>query len=501
VSAKGIFVSPSRFVPFAEPGRSLSTEVATRERSQDFAALGMMLPNPDPILRKMGKAIDVYTELESDPHVQGCLVRRRGAVTSLEMGIVDGSAPARVMKECKAILADLDIKSLIQDCVRAAAYGYQPVEVMWGQGRWQVPTRLIAKPQEWFGFDPDGDLRFLSRGAGLQGEALEPKKFLIPRHRPTYKNPYGFADLSMCFWPVTFKKGGFKFWLKFTEKYGMPWPVGKYPRGTNPGEVSDLLDKLENMVQDGVAAIPADDSVEILTLDGSNNAEAYERFLLFCRSEVSIGLLGQNQTTEATANKASAQAGIEVLKDIRDDDAALAESAVNTLLDWICELNFGDGPRPVWSLWEQSEVDEVLAQRDERLVKSGVRFTRSYWLRSYNLQDTDLAAEPAAVAPSSQISALAEFDTANFPAQTALDDAIEQLAGGGELQAQAEQLLQPVFRALEGASNDDQIAAGLLRAYPDMDATRLTQTMTRLYFAAELIGRLGVAAELANDSP
>lgn len=35
----------------------------------------------------------------------------------------------------------------------------------------------------------------------------------------------------MCFWPVAFKKGGMKFWLRFAEKFGSPWVIGKHPRG------------------------------------------------------------------------------------------------------------------------------------------------------------------------------------------------------------------------------------------------------------------------------
>ena len=95
--------------------------------------------------------------------------------------------------------------------------------------------------------------------------------------------------------------------MQFTEKYGAPWVIGKHPRGTQDKEADDLLDKLEAMVQDAVAVIPDDSSVEIKEAAGkAGSAEVYERLLHFCRSEVSIALLGQNQTTEANSNRASA---------------------------------------------------------------------------------------------------------------------------------------------------------------------------------------------------
>ncbi|UGD90289.1 DUF935 domain-containing protein [Escherichia coli] len=47
-----------------------------------------------------------------------------------------------------------------------------------------------------------------------------------------------------------------KFWLRFAEKFGSPWVIGKHPRGANDAEIEKLLDSMEQMVEDAVAAIP-----------------------------------------------------------------------------------------------------------------------------------------------------------------------------------------------------------------------------------------------------
>ena len=70
--------------------------------------------------------------------------------------------------------------------------------------------------------------------------------------------------MSRCFWPVAFKKGGFKFWAVFTEKFGMPWLIGKVPRGTGDTDRAQLLDHLVKMVQDAVAVINDDESIAAL---------------------------------------------------------------------------------------------------------------------------------------------------------------------------------------------------------------------------------------------
>lgn len=484
--AKGMWVSPTEFVQFGEPSKSLSDQIATRGRSIDFYGLGMYLPNPDPVLKALGKDIKVYRELRADAHVGGCIRRRKAAVKALEWGLDRDKAKSRVAKSIEAIFADLDLSRIITEMLDAVLYGYQPMEVMWGKvGGYLVPVDVVGKPADWFLYSPENELRFRSRQAQLQGEELPPRKFLVPRQDPSYHNPYGFADLSMCFWPTTFKKGGLKFWVQFTEKYGAPWVIGKHPRSASDAETNQLLDRLEDMVQDAVAVIPDDSSVDIKEAAGkTGSTEVYERLLHFCRSEVAIALLGQNQTTEATANRASAQAGLEVTRDIRDGDKAIVQEAFNTLIRWVCELNFNDGARPVFEMWEQQEVDKVLAERDEKLVRAGAKLTPAYFKRAYSLQDGDLeeAAQPATPAAE-----FAEGDAATD--QDALDAALDALSADA-MNADAQAMLAPLLKQITKGAKPDELLGTLAELYPEMDATGLQERLARMIFVANLWGRL-----------
>lgn len=486
MKTKGMWVSPTEFVQFGEPSKTLSDQIATRGRSIDFYGLGMYLPNPDPVLKALGKDIKVYRELRADAHVGGCIRRRKAAVKALEWGLDRDKAKSRVAKSIEAIFADLDLSRIITEMLDAVLYGYQPMEVIWGKvGGYLVPVDVVGKPADWFLYSPENELRFRSRQALLQGEELPPRKFLVPRQDPSYHNPYGFADLSMCFWPTTFKKGGLKFWVQFTEKYGAPWVIGKHPRSASDAETNQLLDRLEDMVQDAVAVIPDDSSVDIKEAAGkTGSTEVYERLLHFCRSEVSIALLGQNQTTEANANRASAQAGLEVTRDIRDGDKTIVQEAFNTLIRWVCELNFNDGARPVFEMWEQQEVDKVLAERDEKLVRAGAKLTPAYFKRAYSLQDGDLeeAAQPAAPAAE-----FAEGDVA--PDQDALDAALDALSADA-LNADAQAMLAPLLKRIAKGVQPDELLGTLAELYPEMDATGLQERLARMIFVGNLWGRL-----------
>ncbi|MBH8611942.1 DUF935 family protein [Pseudomonas mohnii] len=495
MNKRGLWVSPTEFVSFAEAKRStaLNQHIATRGRSNAGGSSGVNLPNPDPILKAQGKDITAYRDLRSSALVGGNVRRRKASVLSLERDLKRGNAPVKVERFVRDWLTDLDLDRIIRELLDAPLFGYQPVELMWQPvGMHLVPQDLLGKPAEWFFYDKDNALRFRSKEAGQDGELCDPQRFIVARQDATYANPYGFPDLSMCFWPATFMKGGLKFWVQFTEKYGSPWVIGKHPRGATDGETDLLLDSLEAMVQDAVAAIPDDSSVQIIEAAGkAGSAEVYRELLEYCRSEINVAMLGQNQTTEKDSNRASATAGAEVTKDIRDGDAGIVAAALNACIRLVVDLNFGaDVAAPLYELWEQEEIDKTLAQRDKALTESGVKFTDAYWKRTYNLQDDDLAAAPAAAdAPE-----FAEPNLRPILDQIALDQAINSLPAE-TLQQQGEQAAAPLIEALQRARSDSEALGLLAEAFPQMDDQALQQQLGDLMFMAQTWGRLSASAD------
>ena len=489
--SRGIYVTPTDFVSFGEARAtpSLSEQIATRDRSMDMS-FGFILPNPDPILKRQGKDIAVYRDMRSRASVGGPIRRRKAAVKALEWRVERGKASARVTRLANDVLATYDMDTLINEITNAVLFGYQPLELVWGPFNGAAaPLQVIGKPQEWFFFDNAAQLRFRSRQQPLQGEELEPRKFLLARQEASYENPYGFADLSMCFWADTFMRGGLKFWVTFTEKYGTPWLVGKQPRGTPGSEVNNLLDKLEAMVQDAVAAIPDDSSIDILESgDKGASADLYERLLMYCRSEINIALLGQNQSTESNSNRASATAGLEVAKTIRDGDSALVMATMNQLLRWLTDLHDGEqAPAPTFVLFEEEDVNTQQAVRDETLTKAGLKFTKQYWKRVYRLQDGDIEEAPAGpsmpTAPATAAAVPVEFVEGSAPAVVA----------AGELGTAAAPIVMAWVRDLralvEAHSEPQALQDALLEAYSELPTDELTEVMALAFELAHLQGR------------
>lgn len=466
----------------------LSSPFATGARATGLANGLTILPNPDPVLKGRGNAIQTYRELLSDAHIGGCVRRRHAAIKAMERGIEDDAAdPARV-----AILNELfrrlPMAKIIDGALAGALYGYQPLEIMWEQRPDGIlPADIVAKPPEWFAFGQDGELRFLARDAGINGVEVPPRKFLVASYNASYNNPYGVGDLSLCYWPAVFKRGGFRYWATFVEKYGQPWLVGKLPPTASKETSDKMLDSLEDMIGSAVATIPDDSSIEIVeAASRSQSTDAYKELLLFCRAEIAMAILGQNQTSEATSTLASATVGLEVAKDINRGLAEMLVEVFGQLIAWIYEINGWPGQLPRFAFWERESVDRDQADRDLVLTQAGLRFSRAYWQKAYSLQpeDIDTAAPPA---PAQYQADFAEHGSKADPVGSMVDDLLKDWSLDGAI--------QPLLDEIKRAQDSGESAQSLLERLPALaelfDVSGLTDRLT--------LGALSARAQGADD--
>lgn len=495
----------------------LTDELATRKRSLNFYSLGSYLPDPDTVLKKQGKDVAVYKDLLCDPHVFACVQSRRAGILSLEWEInrgVDNDKNSDVIVD---LFKKLDIYRLMNDILDATLFGFQPIEILWGKvNNLVLPIELKAKPVDWFCFDEENILKFRTK-TNYYGEDLPDKKFLCPQSNPSYENPYGERTLSRVFWPVTFKKGGLKFWVIFTEKYGMPHLIGKHPRGASKEETDSLADLLEDMVQDAVAVIPDDSSVEIQEANKSSSADIFEKLIDKMNSEISKAILGQTLTTElgATGSYAATESHMKVRKDIIDADKKLVEKTINQLIQWIYAINFGNQDVPVFEMYEIEDVDLNLAQRDKILADTGVKFTKGYFIKTYGLEDGDLEIKEETT-PQTQFSQFSGFsvgrsranseraskleqdvttattriiqekDEPQIEGQVQIDELFKFLSET-ELSEQGQKMISPLIALLESCESFDE-AYNLLKD-ENLKSKEFEQSLQKALFLCELQGR------------
>lgn len=462
-------------------------DVATINNTEGFYGFLKRLPNPDPILRATRKGIECLRSIEQTGQVATCVSSRNAGVTSLNWRIVQKNDKYKEFYDdiCKHI----DIYDVISSIIKAPAYGYQPIEIVWAKsGANVIPDKIIAKPQEWFFFNAKNELCFKQRGKA-DGLVLRPeeKKFLCPTSGASYLNPYGIPYLSRCFWDVAFIKGGVEFWTKFNEKYGMPYLIGKYEEGSSDEKIQDLLQMLNNMVQDAVAVIPDNSTFEIKEASGkTGSADLYEKYIRMFEQNISKNILGQTLTTDigSSGSYAAGKVHAAVRADIVASDARIVEKEINKLLCWVHELNFGDSDVPVFEFWEDRGVGKDIADRDRVLVESGVKFSKKYFLKTYNFEDEDIE--------------VSDSDNGgmedNFAEKTdddgfhAIDEIVDTFSDE-DFEDIISDKISPIIKDFAKNKNPGKAMERLSEIFPKMDSDKLEKTLTKCLFFADLLGR------------
>lgn len=145
------------------------------------------------------------------------------------------------------------------------------------------------------------------------------------------------------------------------------------------------------------------------------------------------------------------------------------------------------GPAPEFVLYLPEDIDDRLAKRDEILTKGvGVRFTKEYIKKNYNLNDDDFE-----IGEPSQATALSElnFAESNQKQRKEIDDLITKIPPA-LLQLQIEQTLKPVFELIQKGSDYSEVMNKLTEIYPDMKTSQLETLLQKAMFISEIWGRI-----------
>lgn len=324
-----------------------------------FGAL-LAMPNPDPILREMGQAERVYYSIGMDPHVLGDIRSIRGNFRSQSFRVNAGDEA-----DDKSIAAQQLCQDWLQRCQpnkladwlevmwqmsSAFLSGYRAHELVWAlQDGSYLPQQVIDRPARRFRFDAYGEPLLVSKGNLLGAPLEDPYLFVISRHMADTVNPYGVAVLSACFWSWTFKTGGWKYFMKYCERHGLPWPVGRYPMGTTEEDQAALETALANMIEAAYAVVPEGTGIELLVPNGNGSSVLPQQALIdLANREMSKALTGQAMVAElqGVGARAASETAMKRQESIDDSVRDIATDSMGDVFRWITLFNFGDGVAP-----------------------------------------------------------------------------------------------------------------------------------------------------------
>ena len=368
-------------------------QYATRDSSVD-GLLSMVgnLPNPDTILKKAGIDVATYQDLLYDQRVNACVSSRKSVTKAMEWDLEGDDLSDKYVDFHKEYLSKFDVKQIVSEALDGFLYGYKPFEIIWdGTGvMGQVPSQFVGKPSRWFRFNEENNLTLLTKKDPMNGEQVPDNKFVVFTNNATYDNPYGFAELSTVFWPVSFRKDGLKWWVVFLEKYGIPWVTAKAPDGAGKDRIAEVADILQKMVQDAIAVVPKEYDINVLDVSAKSSQTMHQTMLEYLGTEIAISLLGSNLTVDIKGGSfAASQTSNNIRKDLIDSDRKMVQDGFQTLMKMVQFVNFGNYDAPAFYLYEEKEVNKESADKDLVLYNQGVRFTSEYYMRKYNLKDDE----------------------------------------------------------------------------------------------------------------
>lgn len=496
----GLWVSENTYLDFSD-AQGLLGEIATRDTAGlSSLALGFLgvLPDPDPVLLKSGDDARVLDALMADYKVTAS-VQSRKLKTLLcgdygySPGALQGTEPTPEAEAmAQALSRDLervDLYNTIAQLLDAPYFGFTPVEIIWRAeaGRLHVAD-LRPRPRQWFGFGDRGELLFV--GERGTPEPLPEHKFILARHFPTYANPYGLRLLSRCLWPVTFKRAGIEFLMRFAERFGQPWIVGEARQGAQRPERMEMLDGLRSMVREAVAVVSGGSKVNVV--ESSGKGELQGKIVTMWDEAIAILLEGQTLTSQVgeRGSYAAANTHYQVSQDFAEADKVLVRTFFTDLAWAYGQVNGSPALTPVWDYADPADL-KAKAELSGKLHGQGVRFTRAFYERHFDLapDEFDVVAASSGEADGSG-GEFTDGEASQNPGQARVEQLVEEALPKGAEALRG--MVQAVLKLVAKAETPEDLQLLLAEALPDLGGAELEELLETALFAADMTGRFTV---------
>lgn len=283
---------------------------------------------------------------------------------------------------------EMGIESTIEALVRGYYYGHAVAEIRWEKnagGEWAprcaktVPARFYGYPYNFSGESEEDRLMFDPNGATGARDFIDfpDHRFLIAVRKGHEGHPSVAAPLRALagYWLAAVY--GLKWFLSFTQLYGVPW---------RHAEVSDSKD--ENAVKAALASIGINGyivtkpgtKINILSPGSTSGTSLPQRELIaLADQQCDIFILGQTLTSGVSSDGGSRALG-EVHKGTLDDVVDGVADFVggiltHQLIPAIAAANWGESLTELPEMWAKREEvrdEKALAERDEKIgITSG----------------------------------------------------------------------------------------------------------------------------------
>lgn len=349
---------------------------------------------PDEVLRKAGLTRAALRMLDYDDEIYQSMEQRFDTLMSRGWTLSTKKDDEATKIQGEALGHELMkvMGALLYGLFRANAFGYSVVEMVYrAPYEKQMGDTLefglkhaVEVPFEWFDF----------KGTELwhrfpEWAAVDPRKFIHAVRKPSFRNPRGEPLYSRLYWVWFFRTHGWQFWMKYLERSGIPFLVGK----TAAADKVQAAQALFNAVQNAVLAIGPDDEVKALEM--GRNPAIFTEFEHAVVRRIEKLILGQTLTSGIDGgggNRSLGEVHERVSERKTNSDIDMILPGVQRVVDILCAMNSLERFRVTFNPPMQVNKDQAL--RDVALKEAGIviEFSPEYLQRSYGYKKGEIIA-------------------------------------------------------------------------------------------------------------
>jgi len=374
-------------------------------------------------------------------------------------------------------LKDIFKQKLIRKFLDTPYQGFSVFELNWFEkDGYFYPSKVIERNYRSFNIKDD-ELYFSSNGVE---RVVEPYKAIWATYEEKFNNPLGKPLANALFWYVKFKNSSLEFWIRFQEKFGLPWAIGK----TIDGDKDLLAEEIYSMLSGDNAVIDSEDSIELISAKGTGD---FNKLIEYCDNQIREIILGGNLTGEV---KGGSHAAAKVHQEVKDDIAMADENVVveliNDVINAFVDLNAITTEITV-ELKDKDDPNIELANRDEKISKMGYRPTKEYLEETYNIKLEDT---PKIVASKNSLNNTFAFKGSNFTV-----DELETKSRAKVTKDEENSIYAIIEPIMSHSGSFEEAVDKLLEVYPNFDTSLIEKTLAGDMMLSELLARAEIEDE------
>ena len=329
--------------------------------------------------------LDIYTDVDVDMHLTGCVGQRKGFVTKRGFKLVDKGGKKN--DEVTALFETEWFDEFVSLVLDSRYYGHSLIQFdvaidRDGQMQFPIPElvpRKHVRPEYGVIVRNQNDVP----QSGISYREGEFADWCIEVGRP--------HDLGLylkCCPSALSKKNMLAFWDGFGEIFGMPIRIAKT---TSQDEKSrnKIQDMLAKMGAAFYGVFPNDTEMEIKESSRGDAYNVYDKRIDRANSELSKGVLNQTMTIDSGSSLSQSQVHLEVFENVINEDQKLVRNVVNNkLIPFMAKHGF-----PVVGYtfeWDDTVVytPEHIREVERMLITGGYEIDPKYFADKYGIEIT-----------------------------------------------------------------------------------------------------------------